>query len=485
VEGHKELPSPQFKPLERRAWLAARWIGFTGALALGILGLNVAYLSALGHDEDSTGIARLVDLGYIVQFGIHVLGAALFLAWFYRAYSNAPALGVPFLRHNRGWAVAAWFVPIIALVWPKRMANDAWRASDPELPANDADWLKRPVAPFIHLWWAAWLCANFADNAWSRLDPTTVEGLRGATILAIAGQAAYVLAAALCILFVRRLTAREEAKARADVPVLELSDDERAAAAQAALGSAPGVARRLGWYAALAFMFLVAVAVAVDGHDGNSAVTVGEVVGYLIVAILIGVAVVQIAGRISRRRPALTSGWAALVAVAVMVAVASAKLGGQAAGTSASGAAASGQTAADTGASACPVQRFRLGRLPAGYSYSQLRPHERREMLDEMRLPKEIERQTVIVYVNHRGRAAALVTAMPNGGQPDAFVKGAVAEARRTHRHGVETKQLGVGTLLVTPETYSGIVSTACTSVTVMGPTQRVVSRLMEPVARA
>jgi hypothetical protein len=482
VEAREQPPSPEYRPLERRAWLAARWIGFTGALALGLAGLDIAYLSALGRSDDASGIGTLIDLGYIVQLAVHVLGAAIFLAWFYRAYSNVRTLGVPFLRHDRGWAIAAWFVPILSLVWPKRMANDAWRASDPELARNDADWLKRPVAPLVHLWWAAWLVANFADNAWARMNPTTTDGLRSATVLALVGDVAYVVAAVLCILFIRRLTAREEAKAVAEVASLELSEDQRAAAEQKARHGYEGTGRRIAWYAAGAVIAIAALAVAIGGDDEMSSVGIGRAGGAVLVSLIAGVAVVQLVGRLARRRPATWSGWAGLVAVIVMLAAASVLYepdSGTVAGSPA-------LDASDTTpAAACPDERFRPGRLPPGYRYSQLTRRERRQMLADMRLPKTLERQTVLVYVNRRGRTAALVKAIPNAGEPDAFLEEVIAGARQSHPRRVKTKPMGAGTLVDTPEIVMGIVGKPCTSVLVMSATQAVVRRLTDPVAGA
>ena len=34
------------------------------------------------------------------------------------------------LRYGNGWAIGAWFVPILSLVRPKQMANEIWRGSE-------------------------------------------------------------------------------------------------------------------------------------------------------------------------------------------------------------------------------------------------------------------------------------------------------------------------------------------------------------------
>jgi hypothetical protein len=488
LEAHAELQAPQYKPLVRRAWLAQRWIGVTGVLALALVGLDIAYLSAL-NNGDATGLGDLQALGYVIQLAVHVLGAGIFLAWFYRAYSNARVLGVPFLRHDRGWAVAAWFVPIIALFWPKRMANDAWRASDPDMPRNDPNWLSRPVAPLVHWWWAAWLVTNFADNVWARLDATTVDEERMATIVAIVGDAAGFAAAVLCILFIRRLTAREEAKAVADVPVLEISEDERLAAQAAARPSSVS-GRRVAWYTAGVLLVVLAIGAAVESEETNTSVEVGMAAGYLIAFVLAGVLVVRLVSLAARRRTPLMSGWAALVAVLVAIAVlsvASAQNNDLGQQTAAPAEQPSAELqAVDT--SDCEGAAFTPGRLPRGYRYSKARGRERRDLLDEMALTPAEERHTQLLFIMRGGRTAALVTALPDQGEHEAFVKAFVQEMRREspgRRVKASPALISISsdaTLVKGPDTTAIAAGSRCTGVVVLGPPGAQVPKLAKSV---
>jgi hypothetical protein len=77
-----------------------------------------------------------VDIAQVVFL---LAAAGTYLVWFHRAYTNLPQLGVP--------------DPFV----PKRIHDDIWRASDPELPwpAARGRWASAPV-PVLHLvWWAA------------------------------------------------------------------------------------------------------------------------------------------------------------------------------------------------------------------------------------------------------------------------------------------------------------------------------------------
>jgi hypothetical protein len=42
------------------------------------------------------------------------------------------------MRWSAGWAIGAWFVPVLSLVRPKAILNDIWRASDPRVSAGSS-----------------------------------------------------------------------------------------------------------------------------------------------------------------------------------------------------------------------------------------------------------------------------------------------------------------------------------------------------------
>lgn len=141
-----------------------------------------------------------------------VLSAATFLHWFRMAYRNLMALGVREreLRHSPGWAVGAWFVPFIAFIWPKQLANDIWRASDPE--REPVVWPRRSVSPLLSWWWAAWLLSNLVDrltnNAFDHVDD--LNRLSGAHQQDITSLVVEIVAGFLAISVVRALTARQQ-----------------------------------------------------------------------------------------------------------------------------------------------------------------------------------------------------------------------------------------------------------------------------------
>ena len=98
-----------------------------------------------------------VDVTAAIWVLAFLASASVFLAWFYRAYRNLQRLSMAGVRYKSGWAIGAWFVPILNLFRPKQIANDIWRAGDPGADISSNAWHSRPVSPLLHWWWALWL----------------------------------------------------------------------------------------------------------------------------------------------------------------------------------------------------------------------------------------------------------------------------------------------------------------------------------------
>jgi hypothetical protein len=57
-------------------------------------------------------------------------------------------------RHGQGWALGAWFTPVLFLWFPFQMLGDVWRASEPA-PAS-----RRGTDPVAKAWWACWTASG-------------------------------------------------------------------------------------------------------------------------------------------------------------------------------------------------------------------------------------------------------------------------------------------------------------------------------------
>jgi hypothetical protein len=211
----------EFRPVRERAkWaivalvavavldVVAVWSGLDRYDLLGRIadGGNFTLAEATSSDDRQTAIALLQILALI-------FGGLFFIRWFLDAYRNVNALGGS-RDFTEKWAGWAWFVPFLNLWRPKQIANDIWRASDPE-HANETPRDDAPVWGVLTLWWAFWLAANFASQIAARIAfrGDSAESLRNATAAYLVGDSIDIVAAVLAIVVIRRITARQEERA--------------------------------------------------------------------------------------------------------------------------------------------------------------------------------------------------------------------------------------------------------------------------------
>jgi serine/threonine protein kinase len=216
-----------YLPLRRpgRRVRRALWVSLLLALASGAVNLgDTRMVRALAGDAAGSGDLYLwVGL---IQAGWFLVTAGLWLAWFRRAYLNLPALGARRLRFRPWWAVGAWLLPVFSLFRPKQVLNDVWRASDPDLPADQADtWRRRPVAELLGWWWLAFLASvlvrsittdavhGAADLMLLGLLPERFDRFQASAGMQVVADLLTVVCALLALRVVRRTTARQEERA--------------------------------------------------------------------------------------------------------------------------------------------------------------------------------------------------------------------------------------------------------------------------------
>jgi Domain of unknown function (DUF4328) len=148
-----------------------------------------------------------------VQLALLIAGAVVFIRWLRAAYRNIDLLAPGLRRHGHGWAIGAWFVPILNLVRPKEIVNDVWRAGGSRGAAD-------PLPPWLNLWWAGWLISGALSWAAERRASAqdTVEQARTGDILYIVADSFEGIVAAVAIVVVWRLTDRLDGKGASLAP---------------------------------------------------------------------------------------------------------------------------------------------------------------------------------------------------------------------------------------------------------------------------
>ena len=126
-------------------------------------------------------------------------GGVAFLLWFSRCRHNAEVLAPGRIAYGDGMAMGAWFIPVLMWWVPRRIALDIRRAAGPGDIA------------LINAWWIAWLANSVGFLLYALLD---LNGDPNSPLVAVLD----VVAAALCIAVIRRITAAQDAAVRLGTP---------------------------------------------------------------------------------------------------------------------------------------------------------------------------------------------------------------------------------------------------------------------------
>lgn len=185
--------------------LVAVWADLTMLDVLGRM-MDGEYGSAVEAEADRAD--RIFSVTGVAQGVAYLATVVVFLIWFHRVRVNAEVFDPFGHRKKRGWAIGGWFVPIVNLWFPRRIAVDAWDASSP--------WDRRRSHALVNAWWTLWLIGGAASQVSSRLyrDAETAEELHSATQQVLFADTFEIPTAVLAILFVLALTRMQDEKAR-------------------------------------------------------------------------------------------------------------------------------------------------------------------------------------------------------------------------------------------------------------------------------
>ncbi|MFE6159162.1 DUF4328 domain-containing protein [Streptomyces sp. NPDC056486] len=179
----------------------------------------------VGGGTDLVREAERADTLYSVsgwlQTAALVATCVVFLCWFYRVRVNAEVFEPHIHSKTRGWTVGSWFVPVVNLWFPRRIALDIWDASGDRSVALDrtmtlGDASARATHPLVNGWWTLWVASlvvgRWASSGyWAAEEADEIDAAISRMMLA---DVLDIAAAVMAILFVRRLTRMQDAKAR-------------------------------------------------------------------------------------------------------------------------------------------------------------------------------------------------------------------------------------------------------------------------------
>jgi hypothetical protein len=168
----------------------------------------------LSDTEFVESVAGYALLGVVIGMAT-VATAVVTIIWMYRVAGNHRALhrGTTW---GPGWAIGGWFAPPMLYIIPMLALIEAWKASDPDVPAG-GDWRRGRGNVLVPVWFVLYSVvplALFAAEIGSLFDSLggsedqLAEQITAGPTLGILGAAATVAAAAVFVVFVRNLTDR-------------------------------------------------------------------------------------------------------------------------------------------------------------------------------------------------------------------------------------------------------------------------------------
>ncbi|MBI5884330.1 MAG: DUF4328 domain-containing protein [Elusimicrobia bacterium] len=179
--------------------------------------VELVFFPGFGVTGAEPGSGEVVlALGYFAAGSASLLAliatAALFCFWAHRANANVRALGARGMAFTPGWTVGWFFIPVMNLYKPYRALAEVYLASDPGADAET--WRTDRVPAMVQAWWGAWLINGFLGQAsWRMSQQKDVYSSAASAWMGAASSLAGVGAGVLCLLLVRAIRSRQEAKA--------------------------------------------------------------------------------------------------------------------------------------------------------------------------------------------------------------------------------------------------------------------------------
>jgi uncharacterized membrane protein YeaQ/YmgE (transglycosylase-associated protein family) len=207
-------------PLGARARLATALLGAVIVLDVVAIGSDIREITLIDKvlAGDFTTASQLISSDdrqahiSVLQLLLLAVTGIAFIRWFHAAYRNVASIKHAELGFKPGWAIGAWFVPILNFWRPKQIADEIWAGNEAEVPAGD-----ETAAPpgettrLVTLWWALWIASGLVGSFAGRVlfGSDTIEDIRDSAKLDIAALAVEIAAAALAIYVVKHATRRQ------------------------------------------------------------------------------------------------------------------------------------------------------------------------------------------------------------------------------------------------------------------------------------
>jgi len=179
-------PMPADQRRNHRQWQSVGAISIAASVLVGL----VALVDVLETIAEARGLGPQASLLAVVYLLALITAAVVFVVWLWQVRSNAEMVAGPASqRLGKGWAIGAWFCPVVNFWFPHQYVVDVWRASAPNRE-NSGEGI-------VLGWWLCYLAANISGR---------IATYGNGVSVAFVSAGLDVASAVLVVLVIRRIT---------------------------------------------------------------------------------------------------------------------------------------------------------------------------------------------------------------------------------------------------------------------------------------
>ncbi|SRR6266498_2989970 len=132
------------------------------SIIITVINFTVSFATLYSSDDVESNRIDFINLFVgSINLVISFVTAIITLFWFYRANKNIHTFGAKEVSTPR-MAVIWWFVPILHLWKPYEVAQQIWKASNPQIIlSSGTEWKKSPSSNIIKIWWILGILSIF------------------------------------------------------------------------------------------------------------------------------------------------------------------------------------------------------------------------------------------------------------------------------------------------------------------------------------
>ena len=152
-----------------------------------------------------------VALAYLANT---VIWYFLLIIWMRRRYVNIIAFGTAGREYSTRWAWLGFVIPILNAWRPYQVAQEIWKASDPDVNSSIVrDWKKQTTFNIVSIWWLGFFFVGVLDRLLSNFDhDRTIEGYLINNTLSHISHIIFICQLVLTIIFIDKLSSRQNDK---------------------------------------------------------------------------------------------------------------------------------------------------------------------------------------------------------------------------------------------------------------------------------